>query len=93
VTAVRYLKARMSAMATLTIRCIVSAALVTLAACNREAPPVYVPAPPPALASPEAPVSPAPATGEQLTIARACATDIERFCAGVPRSCRGVGGN
>lgn len=58
-------------------------AVTTLAACQRAAPPVYVP-PPPALAAPEQPAAPAAASGEQLTIARACASDIERFCAGVP---------
>ncbi len=56
--------------------------LLAFAGCNREAPPAYVPAPPPAAM--EEPAPPAPASGEQLGIARACASDIERFCAGVP---------
>ncbi|MFO1036254.1 MAG: cysteine rich repeat-containing protein [Geminicoccaceae bacterium] len=66
--------------------------LLPLAACQRQQPPVYAPEatyvpppaytpPPPAYAAP--PQAPAP-TGEQLTIARACAPDIERFCTGVP---------
>src|SRR3954452_24056108 len=63
----------------------VAAAVLALAGCNREAPPSY--AAPPAYVPPvtyqSAPPSGAPA-GEQMTIARACASDIERFCAGVP---------
>jgi len=52
--------------------------LVALAGCNRGTPPYAPPPPPTAQAPPAAP------TGERLTIARACASDIERFCAGVP---------
>jgi hypothetical protein len=52
------------------------------AGCNRAAPPAYAPPPPPAAETAQPP--PAAPTGEQLTIARACASDIERFCAGVP---------
>ena len=51
-----------------------AALLLALAACNREPPPEYMPEPPPAPA----------AADEQQTIAGACASDIERFCAGVP---------
>ena len=62
--------------------CLVAAA--ALAGCNREPPPTY--APPAADMPPPAPMGEmaAPAAGEQMTIARACASDIERFCAGVP---------
>ena len=58
----------------------VAAAELALASCNREAPPSY--APPPATYQ-SAPPSGAP-TAERMTIARACTSDIERFCAGVP---------
>ena len=51
-----------------------AALLLALAACKREAPPEYMPEPPPAPA----------AADERLTIDDACASDIERFCAGVP---------
>jgi hypothetical protein len=57
-------------------------ALLAAAGCNRETPPVH--APPPPTSGPALPALPAPASGEQLTIARACAGDIQRFCAGVP---------
>ena len=60
------------------LRPIAAMALLALASCQREAPPVYVPPPP------GEPAAPAVPTGERLTIARACATDIEQFCAGVP---------
>ena len=46
-------------------------------------PPAYVP-PPAATGGPPAGGVPAPAQAERLTIARACASDIERFCAGIP---------
>jgi hypothetical protein len=62
----------------------VGSIVLVLASCQRQERPVYVPPPPPS-AAPELPAAPAAApSGEQLTIARACATDIERFCAGVP---------
>jgi hypothetical protein len=60
-----------------------AALVLGLASCQRQEPPIDVPPPPPS-AAPELPAVPAPAGGEQLTIARACASDIERFCAGVP---------
>lgn len=63
-------------------RWLLAAATLAVAGCNREAPPVYVPEPPPVYEPVPAP--PPAASGEQMTIARACATDIERFCAGVP---------
>lgn len=57
---------------------LVGASLVlSLAACQRQALPVCA-APLPALEP-----APAATSGEQLTVARACASDIERFCAGV----------
>ena len=59
-----------------------------LAGCNRERPPEYVPEPPGYQPPPPPPafepVNGPPASAERITIARACATDIERFCAGVP---------
>ncbi|MFL5336387.1 MAG: cysteine rich repeat-containing protein [Geminicoccaceae bacterium] len=61
------------------------AALLLLVGCNREASPTYAPPPvDPAVPSAGLPSSPVPAGGEQLTIARACASDVERFCTGVP---------
>lgn len=69
---------------------ILSACLpLALAGCNREAPPEYMPSPPPTTeALPAVPTVagqvPPAAANERLTIARACASDIERFCAGVP---------
>jgi Cysteine rich repeat len=51
-----------------------AALLLALAACKRESPPEYMPEPPPAPA----------ATDGRLTIDDACASDIERFCTGVP---------
>jgi hypothetical protein len=79
-------------MARLTLARIVTAMpfVMLLAGCNREAPPAYVPPPPPAPGPGPAnrpadqPPRAAAPPGEQLAIARACATDIERFCAGVP---------
>lgn len=53
-----------------------------LAGCNREAPPSYAP-PPPVSQPAYAPPSVAPSQ-EKLAIAQACASDIERFCSGVP---------
>ncbi|MFZ1429771.1 MAG: cysteine rich repeat-containing protein [Geminicoccaceae bacterium] len=58
----------------------VTGSILALAGCNRAAPPTY--APPPTAAYQPAP--PAVPEAEKLTIARACAPDIERFCAGVP---------
>ena len=57
---------------------------LALAGCNREAPPTY--ASPPAYVPPPAPMAEpiAPASGEKMTIALACASDIDKFCAGVP---------
>lgn len=59
-------------------------AALTLAGCNREEPPTY--ASPPAYVPPPAPMAEpmVPASSEKMTIARACASDIEKFCAGVP---------
>lgn len=59
-------------------------ASLALAGCNREEPPTY--ATPPAYVPPPAPMAEpmAPASGEKMTIARACASDIEKFCSGVP---------
>ncbi len=65
-------------------RWLFAVAVCALAGCNREAPPVYLPGPPPEPYQPAPAPPPAASTGEQLTIARACAGDIERFCAGVP---------
>ena len=62
--------------------CLVVAAM--LAGCNREQPPTNAPPPPPPPAPMSGIPSPAPAEAERFTIARACATDIERFCPGVP---------
>ncbi|MFO1048536.1 MAG: cysteine rich repeat-containing protein [Geminicoccaceae bacterium] len=60
--------------------------LLLLAGCNREAPPEYMPTPPPA--SPVTPTDggpmPVAPSDERLAVARACASDIERFCPGVP---------
>ena len=60
--------------------------LLALAGCNREAPPEYMPTPPPA--SPVAPTDggamPVAPADERFTVARACASDIERFCPGIP---------
>ena len=55
-----------------------------LAGCSREAPPTY--AAPPAYLPPPAPTgaTATPPAAERMTIARACAADIERFCSGVP---------
>jgi hypothetical protein len=58
-------------------------ALLVLAGCNREAPPTYAPPPPPPVAYQPPAAAAAPAS-ERMTVARACAGDIERFCAGVP---------
>ncbi len=44
-------------------------------------PPGYQPPPPPPAVEP---VNGPPASAERITIARACASDIERFCSGVP---------
>ncbi len=64
----------------------VVAAVLALAGCNREAPPSF--APPPAYVPPPPTYQSAPTAGapteERITIARACASDIERFCPGVP---------
>src|SRR4051794_10254307 len=58
----------------------VAGVVLALASCNRETPPSYAPPPyQPAYAP-----APAAPSGEQMTIARACTSDIERFCAGVP---------
>jgi hypothetical protein len=62
------------------IRTVAAVALLHLAACQRQEEPTYAPPPP----ASDIPAAPAPPGGEQMTIARACATDIERFCAGVP---------
>lgn len=63
-------------------------AALLLAACQQPMPPAEMPPPPePAYAPmppPEPPPAPAVPQAEQLTVARACAGDIERFCAGVP---------
>lgn len=67
---------------------VVVAGGLALAGCNRERSPEYVPEPPgyqPPPAPPAVePVRGLPASTERITIARACASDIERFCAGVP---------
>ena len=60
-----------------------AAALLALAGCNREPPPTYAPPPPPPAAYQPPAAAAAPAS-ERMTIARACAPDIERFCAGIP---------
>lgn len=61
------------------------AIVLALAGCNREAPPTYAPPPPPDLQPAYVPPPQSVAPGEEkLVIARACAPDIERFCAGVP---------
>ena len=60
--------------------CLALLAMLALAGCDRERAPVLAPQAP--MAQPASP--PVTPTGEQLTIARACATDIERFCAGIP---------
>jgi hypothetical protein len=57
-------------------------ALLAVVGCSRDTPPAY--GPPPPTSEPALPVPPATASGQQLTIARACAGGIERFCAGVP---------
>lgn len=65
-------------------RLALAGAVLTVSACNREAAPSYAPSTEPyqpALVPPPAPAVP---SGEQISIARACAGDIERFCAGVP---------
>lgn len=59
---------------------LVAGPILLLAGCNRAAPPTYAPPPPAAYE----PAPPAPSEAEQLTVARACASDIELFCAGVP---------
>lgn len=58
-----------------------AAALLALAGCQRQQD--YVAPPQPELAMPEPPPAP-DRRAEELTVARACASDIERFCAGVP---------
>ena len=57
--------------------------LLGLAGCNRETPPEYMPLPP-AEPTDGGPV-PAASVDERPTLARACASDIDRFCPGVPR--------
>jgi hypothetical protein len=80
-------------MARLTLARIVTAMpfVMLLAGCDREAPPAHVPPPPPPAPGPgpanrpaDQPPPAAAPTGEQTTVARAYAGDVERFCAGVP---------
>lgn len=59
---------------------VLAGSMLMLTGCNRAAPPTYA-APPPAAYQAPAPAAP---EDEKLTVARACASDIERFCAGVP---------
>lgn len=59
----------------------VAASILALAGCNRAAPPTYATLPTAAYQQPAPSATP---ETEKLTIARACAPDIERFCAGVP---------
>ncbi|MGD9510138.1 MAG: cysteine rich repeat-containing protein [Geminicoccaceae bacterium] len=65
----------------------VTVLLLGLAGCNREAPPEYMPLPP-AAETPIAPTEggpvPAATADEPLTVEHACASDIDRFCPGVP---------